>query len=201
MIIYGASGHGKVIFDILRSRNINPDYILDDNPAILDFMGYKVAHMPQESMLRTPAILAIGDNSVRNLVARRYNGVISEAVSHSFSIISQEVKIGEGTVVMPGAIINADTSIGIHCIINSGAVVEHDVHLNDFVHISPNAVITGNVTIGEGSQIGAGASVIPGVKIGRWVNVGAGTVVIEDIPDFAVVVGNPGKIIKYLNEG
>ena len=86
------------------------------------------------------------------------------------------------------------------CIINSGAVVEHDVRLGDFVHIAPNAVLTGNVTIDEGTQVGTGASVIPGIKIGKWASIGAGAVIIEDVPDFAVLVGNPGKIIKYLDE-
>lgn len=200
MIIYGASGHGKVIFDILKSRNIKPEYILDDNPEITEFKGYKVVHEPQENILKIPGILAIGDNTVRKLVARQYTGAIAKAVSHSSAVISENVEMGDGTVVMPGAVVNADTTIGLHCIINSGAVVEHDVRLDDFVHISPNAVVTGNVEIGEGSQIGAGASIIPGVKIGKWVSIGAGAVIIEDIPDFAVVVGNPGKIIKYSNE-
>ena len=74
------------------------------------------------------------------------------------------------------------------------------MQLEDFVHIAPNTVITGNVNIGEGTQVGTGAAVIPGVKIGKWASIGAGAVIIEDVPDFAVVVGNPGKIIKYLNE-
>jgi acetyltransferase EpsM len=51
--------------------------------------------------------------------------------------------------------------------------------------------------VGEGSNIGIGASVIQGVSIGKWVVVGAGTVIIDDIPDYAVVVGIPGKIIKF----
>lgn len=200
MNIYGASGHGKVIFDILKSKNIKPEYILDDNPEVIEFMGYNVVHEHQENILKVPGILAIGDNTVRKCVADRYTGAVAKAVSHSSAIISENVEMGDGTVVMPGAVVNADTYIGRHCIINSGAVVEHDVRLDDFVHISPNAVVTGNVEIGEGSQVGTGACVIPGVKIGKWVNIGAGAVIIEDIPDFAVVVGNPGKIIKYSNE-
>jgi acetyltransferase EpsM len=75
--------------------------------------------------------------------------------------------------------------------------VEHECQLGDYVHISPNSALAGDVIVGEGSHIGIGAVVIPGVKIGKWVTIGAGAVVLEDIPDFAVVVGNPGKIIKY----
>ncbi|CAL43362.1 Putative acetyltransferase [Flavobacterium psychrophilum JIP02/86] len=47
--------------------------------------------------------------------------------------------------------------------------------------------------------MGIGASVIQGIKIGKWVTIGAGAVIIKDVPDFAVVVGNPGRIIKVNN--
>jgi len=200
MNIYGASGHGKVVFDILKSRNIKIDSIFDDNDKIEEFLGFKVTHEPNKDQLKTPSVFAIGNNVIRMQVVRRFTGLISEAVSHSSAIISEDIELGSGTVIMPGAIINAGTTIGKHCIINSGAVVEHDVQLEDFVHIAPNSVVTGNVSIGEGTQIGAGASVIPGIKIGKWASIGAGAVIVKDIPDFAVVVGNPGKIIKYLNE-
>ncbi|MBZ9631468.1 acetyltransferase [Salegentibacter sp. LM13S] len=200
MNIYGASGHGKVVFDILSSKNIQVDSIFDDNEEIEEFLGFKVTHEPNEHQLQTPSVLAIGNNTIRKQVARRFIGLISEAVSHSSAIISKDIELGEGSVVMPGAIINSGSVLGKHCIINSGAVVEHDVRLEDFVHIAPNAVLTGNVSVGEGTQVGTGASIIPGIKIGKWASVGAGAVIIEDVPDFAVVVGNPGKIIKYLNE-
>ncbi|WP_037321042.1 acetyltransferase [Salegentibacter sp. Hel_I_6] len=200
MNIYGASGHGKVVFDILKSRNIKIDSIFDDNDKIEKFLGFKVTHEPNKEQLKIPSVFAIGNNVIRKQVACRFTGLISEAVSHSSAIISEDIEFGLGTVIMPGAIINAGTTIGKHCIVNSGAVVEHDVQLEDFVHIAPNSVVTGNVSIGEGTQIGAGASVIPGIKIGKWASIGAGAVIVKDIPDFAVVVGNPGKIIKYLNE-
>ena len=74
---------------------------------------------------------------------------------------------------------------------------EHYYIINNFVHISSNVAIGGNVIINEGAHIGIGASVIQGIEIGKWVTVGAGTVVIEDIPDYAIVLGCPGKIIKY----
>ena len=63
-------------------------------------------------------------------------------------------------------------------------------------HISPNAALAGNVSVGEGTQIGIGAAVIQGIKIGKWVTVGAGAVIIKDIPDYAVVVGNPARILS-----
>jgi acetyltransferase EpsM len=54
------------------------------------------------------------------------------------------------------------------------------------------------VEVGEGTMIGIGAVIIQGIKIGKWTIIGAGAVVVNDIPDYAMVVGVPGKIIKYL---
>ena len=200
MNIYGASGHGKVVFDILKSRNIQIDSVFDDNPKVEEFLDFTVVHEPNDDQLKNPTVLAIGNNAIRKKVALKYKGVISEAIYHSHAIISENIQIDSGTVIMPGAIVNSGCRIGKHCIINSGAVIEHDVRLGDFVHIAPNAVLTGNVSVDEGTQVGTGASVIPGIKIGKWASIGAGAVIIEDVPDFAVVVGNPGKIIKYLDE-
>lgn len=46
--------------------------------------------------------------------------------------------------------------------------------------------------------MGIGASIIQGITIGKWATIGAGTVIIQDVPDYAVVVGIPGKIIRYI---
>jgi acetyltransferase-like isoleucine patch superfamily enzyme len=53
------------------------------------------------------------------------------------------------------------------------------------------------VIVGEGTHIGAGATVIPNIKIGKWCTIGAGSVILKDVPDYAVIYGNPGKVIKY----
>ncbi len=197
MNIYGASGHGKVIIDIARSQNISVNCVLDDNPEVKMISGFKVTHEVTEDVRKGNSILAIGENRIRKNLAEKFQGKFSEALCHSSAVISPSAILGKGTVVMGNANINAEVVIGEHCIINTGAVVEHDCILGDFVHISPNAALAGNVSVGEGSQIGIGAVVIPGIKIGNWVTIGAGTVVIDNIPDAAVVVGNPGRILKY----
>jgi acetyltransferase EpsM len=52
------------------------------------------------------------------------------------------------------------------------------------------------VTVREGTHVGAGAIIIPGVTVGKWAVIGAGSVIIRDVPDFATVVGNPGRVVK-----
>jgi acetyltransferase EpsM len=67
------------------------------------------------------------------------------------------------------------------------------------VHISPNSTLCGNVKVGEGTHIGAGATILPNIEIGKWCKIGAGSVVTKKIPDYSVVVGIPGKIIKKVD--
>jgi sugar O-acyltransferase (sialic acid O-acetyltransferase NeuD family) len=99
-------------------------------------------------------------------------------------------------MILHGVIIQAQSVIGDHVIINTGARVDHDCLVSSYVHLAPGVILCGNVTVGEGAFIGAGATVIPGKKIGAWSTVGAGAVVTKDVPDYAVVVGTPGRIIK-----
>lgn len=196
-ILYGASGHAKVIIDVIKSNNEDIYCIIDDNPKTNEVFNIPVKRVDQLLFEKSNSFLvAIGNNKLRKKIVSDNDFNYFTAI-HEKTIIASSVEIGGGTVVMPNVVINAEAKIGKHCIVNTSAVVEHECILSDFVHVSPNASIAGNVTIGEGTQVGIGACVIQGVKIGKWVTIGAGTVIIKDVPDYAVVVGNPGKIIKY----
>ena len=204
MVLYGASGHGKVILGILEEAGVVNITICDDGP-IEDFLGYKV-HKSNlfENILDDNTIISIGVNATRKKVVGKLNKSITFGKAiHPKAIISKRSCFGDGTVVMAGAVVNPGVTIGKHCIINTCASIDHDCILGDFVHISPNATLSGNVSVGEGTHIGSGAVSIQGIKIGKWCTVGAGTVIIKDIPDYATAVGNPARIIKvkqHLNE-
>lgn len=196
MKIFGASGHGKVVNAIAINNDIIIDGFVDDNYEQDSYLG-----IPVNKILKTDKIIiGIGNNATRKMLANSYRDQWHNALVHKSASVSLQNQIGLGTVVMPLAVINEAYAIGNHCIINTAAVVEHDCVIKDFVHISPNVTLSGGVVIDEGTHVGAGSVVIPGIKIGKWCTIGAGTVVIRDIPDYAVVVGNPGRIIKY-NKG
>lgn len=197
MNLYGASGHAKVIIEIVHSIGEKIQTVFDVNQELRKVLGYEVVHSEEKvAHNEGTTIIAIGNNRTRKRITENFPGEFHQPLAHASAVVSPSAKIGKGTVIMANATINSDALIGNHCIINTGAVVEHEVRLEDFVHISPNASIAGNVQVGEGSHIGIGASIIPGVKIGKWATVGAGAVIIRDIPDHAVVVGNPGRIVK-----
>ena len=194
MFLYGASGHAKVILDILEDQGIPVDGLFDDNPTIHELNGIEVFSNNAAS-LKAPLIISIGDNELRAKIAGQLNLEFGQAI-HPSAIISKSATIGNGTVIMQGCILQADAVIGNHVIINTGASVDHECVIGNFVHVSPQVTLCGNVKVGEGTHIGASAVVIPNLTIGKWCIIGAGAVIIRNVPDFSVMVGNPGKIIS-----
>ncbi|MCL4129936.1 UNVERIFIED_CONTAM: hypothetical protein GTU68_054594 [Idotea baltica] len=198
--LYGAGGHSQIIQSVLKQNNVELEEIYDDAPENSHELSKGVILSPRKTKSDfphsgSPFIIAVGNNLYRYEIANFLKCRFTKAI-HNSAIIDSSVKIEDGTVVYAGAVIQANTKIGKHVIINTLAGVDHDNIIEDFVHISPNVTICGLVTIGIGTHIGAGAVVIPEIKIGKWCTIGAGTVIIKDVPDYAVVVGNPGKIIK-----
>jgi sugar O-acyltransferase (sialic acid O-acetyltransferase NeuD family) len=198
--IYGAGGHSQVIRSVLEDNNFIVPQVFDDKPSGKHHASKNVVPGAKDLIESFehegyPLIIAIGNNLERAEIAHLLKCDYEMAI-HKSAIISNSSKIGKGTVVFAGAIIQPNTHIGEHVIINTGASVDHDNILGNFVHISPKAALCGHVEVGEGSHVGVGAVVIPKVKIGKWCTIGAGTVVLSDVPDYATVVGNPGKIIK-----
>jgi len=198
MHIIGASGHAKVIIDILLEMGVEISGIWDENLKIHGLLGYPVkGNFEAFKKIQTEnIIIAIGNNKIRKKISMELVDNIAVAI-HPKAFVSSFANVGVGTVIMANATVNASSLIGKYSIINTNSSVDHDCVLEDYVHISPQAGLAGNVFVGEGSHIGIGASVVQGIKIGCWATVGAGAVVIRDVPDYAVIVGNPGKIIKY----
>lgn len=196
--LFGASGHSKVIADIIKSQGNVVGTVYDDVKKSYTIAGKKVV-TPEKNKIEGPLIISIGSAKFRRLISQQYDVAYATAI-HSTAIISDSAKIEEGTVVMQGVIVQADVCIGKHCIVNTGASVDHDCFLGDFVHISPHATLCGNVTVGENTQIGAASVVKQGVHIGKNTLIGAGSVVLCDIPDGVIAFGNPCKVIKNLYE-
>lgn len=197
IILQGGGEHARVVLDSLLVQGLNVIALFDPKYTG-DLFG-----VPQRGVYdpdfepQAKAVVAIGSNVLRkNVVAKTKHDFIN--VIHPSAILSTFTSLGTGNMLLQGSIIQAQTRIGNHVIVNTGAKVDHDNILDDFVHIAPGAVLCGCVKIGEGSFIGAGATIIPGKTIGAWATVGAGSVVIDDIPDYAVAVGNPARIIKYI---
>ena len=193
MILYGASGHAKVIVDILEANGQKIDFIVDDNPSLTELLGYEVRCNAGEY---DEAIISIGSCEIRKKVVEslKVNKYLTEV--HPSAVVSPRAVIDEGTVVMQGAIVQSCAKIGKHCIVNTGASVDHDCEIGDFVHVAPHATVLGGVKVGEGSWIGAGAVIKQYITIGKNCMIGAGAVVLNDVPDGVTVVGVPAREMK-----
>lgn len=201
MYLFGASGHGKVIKDILNANDIDVQAYVDDNESVNECYGRKVLH---DASGLSPMIVSVGVNAVRKkIVARLMNctpDIEFGTAIHPSAVISPSAKIGEGTVVMAGAVINANAVVGRHCIVNTGATVDHDCVVEDYCHIAPGVNISGGTHIGECTWVGVGSCVIQCLKIGRNCMIGAGSVVVRDIPDNVTAFGCPAKVRIVKND-
>ncbi len=209
VIIYGGGGHAKVIIDIVhQSGEYEIVGVFDDDVSrkAKALLGVEVlGAFPQFSEVydgTTGLIIGIGDNTARHRVWEKLQSLPIRYVRavHPSAVIGHEVELGEGAVVMAGAVINCCSKLGAHSIANTRSSIGHDCHVGDFVHIAPGVVLCGGVRVGRTSLVGAGAVVLPGVTIGRNVVVGGGAVATRDVPDGACVVGVPAKPLNRSRE-
>lgn len=210
LVIWGASGHAKVIADIIQ---LHGDFqivgFLDDvnvDRHGQTFFGYTIlGGKEQLDELITSGIehtiIGFGNCHSRYQLAKfAYSkGFKFTNAIHPRSIIARDVLIGEGSVVVAGAVVNPGSKLGKHVIINTCASVGHDCTVQDAVHIAPGVRVGGHSTIGERSWIGIGSALRDHVKIGKNCIIGAGTVVVKDLPDNVVAYGVPAKIIRTIN--
>ena len=203
LLIYGASGHGKVVLDVARcSGQFRIVGFVDDNPLLTGALLCGVPILGGRERLHEyhncQVVLAIGANEARRTLAQQVQalGFQFAVAIHPAACIAAGVAIGAGTVVMAGVVVNVDTRIGEHVILNTGATIDHDNVIADFVHLSPGVHLAGNVTVGKLSHVGIGASVIPGITIGHRCAIGAGAAVISNFADEITAVGVPARAIK-----
>ncbi|MBN1348943.1 acetyltransferase [candidate division KSB1 bacterium] len=203
--IYGAGGHAVVVIDIIKKmKTFVIEGLIDDDLSKKGFKilgseaigDFNVFESINEKLKIQNIFLAIGDNSSRARLSEMLKNFSFPTIIHCDAIIGDNVKIGRGTVVMPGAIIEANVSIGEQCIINNHAVIGHGSYVGDFCHIGGGAILSGQTTIGSRTLIGIGACITPNIKIGTKCLIGAGSVVSKAVADETFVMGKPARIIS-----
>jgi sugar O-acyltransferase (sialic acid O-acetyltransferase NeuD family) len=118
---------------------------------------------------------------------------------HPRACIATNVRLGYNVIINANAVIQPFAQVGNGVMIHAGVVLEHDNVIEDCVNLAPGATLAGWVLVREGAYIYTNATVIPTRRIGKHAIVGAGALVLQDVPDYAVVAGNPARIKKYLN--
>jgi len=199
LIIIGAGGHGKVVADIaLKMGAWEQDVFLDDDESIKSAMGIAVigkTNLALEQLKEADVFIAIGNNKGRELLQSKMEalGASIPVLIHPAATIGEKVEIGEGTVIMAGAVVNCCTVIGKGCIINTGATVDHDNIIEDYAHLSPGVHTGGTVKIGRCTHVGIGAAICNNVEITEESMIGAGAAVTKNILEAGTHVGIPAK--------
>lgn len=200
LVIFGASGHGKVIADIAEKVGYTDIVFLDDNQTVKTCGKYPVMGTSSDTMRYASFdfIVGIGNAEIRKRIQEELIGKGLHIVTliHPKAVIASDVSLGVGTVVMAGAIINPGSKVGNGCIINTGATVDHDNVLEDYVHVSVGSHLAGTVSIGSSTWIGAGAIISNNVSICENCMIGAGAVVVNDIKESDTYIGVPARRMK-----
>ena len=203
-VIWGSSGHAKVLLDILAAQGASVVALVDQNakaiPVVSDAWMLRgrddlqkfVAEWTGARLNGAAAIGgARGDDRQKVLSHFRALGLSLPCLLHETASISPSAKIGDGSHVLARSVVAADCKIGEACIVNNGAVVDHESTIKDGSHVAPGATLCGCVTLEERAFVGAGATVLPRTTVGSGSIVGAGAVVTKDVPPGAVWAGVP----------
>ncbi len=215
VVILGAGGYAKVVYEILSTH------------SDLNVIGCtdKALGLSERSTGEDIALPILGDDDVLPKLAEKYFGLqavlalgsdLMEArrrlihvldlqnirpisARHRSAVISTTAKLGAGTVVRAGSIVSAGTIIGRHCILNLGASIDHDARLGDNIFVGQGAKISSHVEIADHVVVEMGAKINSRVQVGEGARLTAGSFVNTDVPDHAVVVGVPGRVVRYVD--
>lgn len=149
-----------------------------------------IAPLPKakDMQRRSARVLALG------IPDARWASVVDPA-----ACIADDAVLGAGCFVGAFGVVDAAARLGRHAWLWPAAQVGHDADVGDFVFLGRAAVVSGRCRLATGAHIGPGAVVRDGCRIGRFAIVGAGAVVIQDVPDHAIVAGNPARAIGSLD--
>ena len=210
MLIVGAKGHATEVLELFNQKGqIDNLYFFDNinyyrKPLLFNRLSIitNINEAQQVLSYDKRFVLGLGGTINRKKMDDLFLGLGAELVtviSPLANIGSWNVKLDKGLNVMDFVFISNNTKIGRGTLLNTGCTIHHDVSIGDYSEVSPNAVLLGRITLGSYCTIGANATVLPDITIGNNSIIGAGAVVTNNIPENTTVVGNPAKK-NFINE-
>ncbi len=208
VVLIGGGGHCASVIDVIESLgDLRIHGILDRRDLVgKELSGYGILSTDDdiEDLMRQGHGFVITVGHMGNAQTRiklfeklRDLSAWLPALQSARAIVSRHSTVGDGTVVMHGAVVNAGSKVMENCIINTSAVVEHDCQIGPHTHISTQASVNGGCTIGARCLVGSGAVIRQGIRVSDDTIVGAGAVVVKSIVEpGTTVAGVPSRRIR-----
>ena len=206
LVLYAAGGHSKSVISTVVATpgwqlvgliNVHPEArpetilgfpVLGDDSALPGLLAQGVQHVH----------VCMGDNAERAEACQRLRAMGFELASiiPPESRISLQSQLGAGSFMHLYSVLDSDVEVGEGCIIQPFTNVGHDTRLGNYVQLAPGVHTGGDCVLDDQVFVGLGAAILPQVHIGRGAIIGANAVVRDNVPDYGVVAGNPGRLIR-----
>lgn len=206
--------------EVHPTATVYPGTVLGEGVKVLEgaVVGKQPTLSPRSTAKREPLPPAeLGDGTIVSTGAIVFAGsqIGERVILGDQSCVRERVRVGDDVVLGRGSLIENDTTIGARTKIQAGAYITAYSTLEDDVFIAPCVVTTNDnfmgrterrhdliagPTIRRGARIGGGAILCPAVEIGEEAFVGAGAVVTKDVPPRMLVVGNPARVVRAVDD-
>ncbi|WNI75523.1 PglD-related sugar-binding protein [Enterobacter ludwigii] len=182
LMILGAGGHGRTLYEMARLLGYEDIVFLDDNTSpIVDtnklIIG-KISELKSHIKNTNHIAIGIGNNKVREQLFRQLIslGISPVTLIHPFAFVSPSATIAHGAVVLAGAVVGANAKLGAGTIVNSHSTVDHDSILDDFAHLGVGVHLAGGAVIGKSAFLQAGTAGGYNAKVDDYSVCPAGTI-------------------------
>jgi len=198
ILLLGDGGHARSCIDVIESTNQYQIVgMVEKNKSMTNAnLGYPIigtdVDLTELRQKYNHALITVGQ--IKSPETRMKLFILLIELDFSLPVVispkayvSKHAQIGEGSIVMHGAIVNANVKIGKNCIINNNTLIEHDVVIGDHCHIATGAIINGEVSIGDKTFVGSGVVTKQGISIGENCVIGAGAIIKSNIKSNQIV--------------
>lgn len=203
IFIYGASGFGREVIDLVRdirsyseSECLENIVLIDDNPNLLNVSGLKLISSRDFNPEMGEVVVAIADPNIRQSIVNRLpEETVYATLIHPSALIGRNTKISKGSIICAGVIVTCNIEMGIHSHLNLGTTVGHDCNVGNYFTTAPHVNISGSCSIKDNVYFGTKAATKQGVNIVSDVIVGMGANVLKSLSEPGTYVGTPAKLI------